>query len=72
MSDPAQVTALRGKLIRMLAIVAFCVLVAIGAVIGYLSFHIAWMGAVFAVAAIAGFAAQIWLVIDFARARPPR
>ena len=72
MSDPAGVAALRAKLIRTLAIVAVCVLVAIGAIVGYLSFHIAWMGPVFALATIAGFAAQIWLVIDFARTRPPR
>jgi hypothetical protein len=29
------------------------------------------MGAGFAAAMIAGFAAQIWLVVGFARARPP-
>ncbi len=55
----------------MLAIVAVCVLVALVAIVGYLSFHIAWMGGLFALAAIAGFAAQIWLVIDFARSKPP-
>jgi len=71
-SDADQVAILRGKLIRMFAILAVCVVVAVGAVIGYLSFHIAWMGGVFAAATIAGFGAQIWLVVDFARARPPR
>jgi hypothetical protein len=68
----AQVKALRGKLIRMAVILAVCVLVATAAIVGYLSFHIAWMGPLFAVATLAGFAAQFWLVIDFARARPPR
>jgi hypothetical protein len=68
MSD---VAVLRGRLMRMIAIDAVCLLVAMGAIVGYLSFHIGWMGWMFAVALIAGFAAQIWLVIDFMRARPP-
>ena len=71
MNDAVQVAALRKKLARMIAIMTFCVLVAAGAIVGYLSYHIAWMGGLFAAAVIAGFAAQIWLVVDFARARPP-
>jgi hypothetical protein len=66
-SDAAQVAALRRRLMAMIAMVAVCVLVAAGAVVGYLSFPIAWMGGLFAVAMIAGFAAQIWLVISFVR-----
>jgi hypothetical protein len=72
LTDAEHVAQLRGRLMRMIAIDAVCVLVAIVAVVGYLSFHIAWMGAVFAGAMLAGFAAQIWLVIDFARTRPRR
>jgi len=71
-NDPAQVALLRRRLMRMIAIVSVCAIVAVGAIVGYLSFHIAWMGALFVLATLAGFAAQIWLVIDFARARPPR
>jgi hypothetical protein len=71
-SDAVQVAALRRRLMAMIAMVAACVLVAAGAIVGYLSFHIAWMGALFAVAMIAGFAAQIWLVLGVAKARPPR
>ena len=70
MSNDGQVAALRRRLIWMVAMVAVCVLVAAGAVVGYLSFHIAWMGALFAVATLTGFGAQIWLVVSFARARP--
>ena len=69
MSDAVQVAALRRLLLVMVAVNAACVVVAVIGVVGYLSFHIAWMGGLFAVAMIAGFAAQIWLVISFARAR---
>jgi hypothetical protein len=62
---------LRRRLMTMIAVNAVCVLVAVVAIVGYLSFHIAWMGALFAVALIAGFAAQIWLVLSVAKARPP-
>jgi len=71
-SDANQLAMLRRRLMRMIVMVVVCVLVAAGAVVGYLSFHIAWMGGLFAVAMIAGFAAQVWLVVDFARTRPPR
>ena len=63
--------ALRRRLMTMIAIDAVCVLVAAVAIVGYLSFHVAWMGALFALALIAGFAAQIWLVLVFAKTRPP-
>jgi len=58
----------RRRLMWMLAIDAACVLVAIGAVIGFLGFHIAWMGPLFALAVVGGFAAQIWLVLGLRRA----
>ncbi len=72
MSDAGHIAELRKRLFRMIAIVAFCVLVAAGAIVGYLSFHIGWMGALFVAATLAGFGAQIWLVVSFAKARPPR
>jgi hypothetical protein len=70
-SAPDPVAGLRRRLILVLAIDAVCLLIAAGAIYGYLSAHIAWMGAAFAFAMIAGFAAQIWLVVSFARSRPP-
>ncbi len=48
-----------------------CLLIGAVAVYLYLSQHVAWAGAVFALAMITGFAVQIWLVVSFARARPP-
>jgi len=70
-SNDGQVAALRRRLIWMVAMVAVCVLVAAGAVVGYLSFHIAWMGGLFAVAMLAGFGAQFWLILGVARTRRP-
>lgn len=70
MSDAAHIALQRKRLMRMIAIDAVCVLIAIGAVIGYLSFRVAWMGGLFAAAVIAGFAAQIWLVVGLARTKP--
>ena len=67
----SEVAILRGRMMRMIAIDAVCVLVAMAGIVGYLSFHIGWMGWLFGAAMVAGFAAQIWLVIDFMRAGPP-
>jgi len=55
----------------MLAVDALCVVVALVAVIGFLSFHIAWLGAVFALAVLTGFGAQIWLMMGL-KPRPER
>jgi len=53
----------RRRLMIMLAFDALCVVAAIASVIGFLSFHVRWMGALFVLALIAGFAAQVWLVL---------
>ncbi|HEX4183385.1 MAG TPA: hypothetical protein VHY34_09005 [Caulobacteraceae bacterium] len=71
MSESAHVTSLRRRLIAMIAIDAVCALVAVGAIVGFLSFHVSWMGGLFAVALVAGFGAQIWFFVGFARSRPP-
>lgn len=65
MSTPApiDVALQRRRLMLMLAIDAVCVMIAIAAMVAYLSFHIGWAGPVFAAAVIAGFGAQIWLVM---------
>jgi hypothetical protein len=59
----------RRRLMVMIAVDAVCVLIAAGAIIGYLSFHIAWMGGLFAAAVVTGFAAQFWLVAGLIRRR---
>jgi len=51
----------------MVAIDAVCFLVALGAIIGNLSFHIGWLMWVFLAAMIAGFGAQGWLIMGLTR-----
>ena len=53
----------------MIGFDAVCVLIAAGAIVGDLSFHIAWLGWVFGAAMIAGFAAQVWLVAGLMRSK---
>ena len=71
MSAPSatDVARLRRRLMIMIGFDAVCVLVAAGAIVGDLTFHIAWLGRVFAAALIAGFAAQFWLAAGLARRR---
>ncbi len=70
MTSPAtDIARQRRRLIAMLAFNFACVLAAIAAAVGYLSFHVAWLGPVFILAMLAGFAAQIWLVAGL-RAKP--
>jgi hypothetical protein len=71
MTEPSDVTGLRRRLIAMVAIDGVCALVAVIAIVGYLSFHVGWMGALFAAALVTGFGAQIWFIIGFVRSRPP-
>ena len=69
MSSPApiDVALQRRRLIAMLAFDGLCVVVAVAAAIGYLSFHVVWLGLVFAGAIVAGFAAQVWLMLGLRR-----
>lgn len=71
MNAPDPLAALRRRIAVVVVVDAACLLIAAACIYGYLSRHVAWMGAGFAAAMIAGFAAQIWLVVGFARARPP-
>ena len=64
---PIDVAVQRRRLLIMLGLDAVCVVVALAAAIGFLSLHIAWMGGLFAAAVVAGFAAQIWLVLGLRR-----
>jgi hypothetical protein len=59
---PLDVAVQRGRLMRMIAIDALCVVVAAGAIVGDVAWHVGWLIWVFAAALVAGFAAQIWLV----------
>ncbi len=65
--DNIDVALQRRRLIKMAAINAVCVVIAVACAIGYVSFHVVWLGALFAVAVIAGFAAQVWLVLGIRR-----
>ncbi len=71
MSPADPIASLRRRLMVVLGVDAVCLLIGAVAVYLYLSQHVAWAGAVFAIAMITGFAVQIWLVVSFARARPP-
>ena len=57
----------RRRLMWMVAVDAVCFLVALGAIIGNLSFHIGWLMWVFLAAMIAGFGAQGWLIMGLTR-----
>ena len=59
----------RGRLMTMIVVDAICVIVAAAAIVGDLSYHIAWLAWVFGAAVITGFGAQIWLVAGLGRRR---
>ena len=67
--EPIDVTLQRRRLIAMAAINGVCVVIAVASAIGFVSFHIGWLGAVFAAAVLAGFVAQIWQVLGLRRKR---
>ena len=67
--DALDIAHQRRRLIRMAAINAVCVIVAVASAIGFVSFHIAWLGAAFAAAVLSGFATQVWLVLGLRRKR---
>lgn len=60
---------IKARFTRMAIINAVCVLVAIAAVIGALATGRDWLFAVFGLALAAGFAAQIWFIAAFRRAK---
>ena len=71
MSEPSSavvdVARHRKRLMWMIAIDAVCFLVALGAIVGNLSFHIGWLLWVFFAAMVAGFGAQGWLIAGLTR-----
>lgn len=66
---PIDVAVQRRRLMIMIAIDAVCVLVAVVAIIGALSFHVAWMLGLFVLAVLAGFGAQVWLVLGLIQSK---
>ncbi len=52
----------RRRLMWMVAIDGVCLLVAMGALVGDMGFHIRWMMWVFLASLLAGFGAQGWLI----------
>jgi len=57
----------RKRLMWMIAVDAICFLVALGAIVGNVSFHIGWLLWVFLAAMLAGFGAQGWLIMGLTR-----
>jgi hypothetical protein len=57
----------RRRLMWMVAVDAVCFLVALGAIIGNVYFHIAWLLWLFLAAMLAGFGAQGWLIMGLTR-----
>ncbi len=71
MSDPSpaviDVARHRRRLMWMIVVDAVCFLIALGAIVGDLSFHIGWLLWVFLAAMLAGFGAQGWLIAGLTR-----
>jgi hypothetical protein len=57
----------RRRLVLMLAVELVCVVVAVGSLVGFVGFHIAWMALLFFAAAIVGFAGRLWLMLGVGR-----
>ncbi|MDO8411659.1 MAG: hypothetical protein Q7S93_16520 [Phenylobacterium sp.] len=60
---------IKARFLRMAVINAVCVLTAIAALVGALASGQDWLFAIFGVALAAGFAAQIWFIAAFRRAK---
>jgi hypothetical protein len=57
----------RQRFMIMVGVNALCVMVALGALVGNLSYHLAYGLPAFAVAMLAGFGAQIWFIVGLAK-----
>ena len=58
----------RQRFMIMAGVDALCVMIAIGALVGDLRFHLVWALPTFAGAILIGFAVQIWFIVGLARA----
>jgi hypothetical protein len=63
------VKAARRRLTIMLGVSGVAALVAVGAIVGALSFRQDWMLGLFAAALVVGFGAQIWFIVGFGRTK---
>jgi hypothetical protein len=61
------VSAQMRRLIIMAVINVVCVVTAVVSAFGFLNHHVAWMGALFALAMLVGFGSHIWLVLGLRR-----
>ena len=66
-SAPIDVALQRRRLALMLGVNGVCAVITIAAAVGFLRYHLAWMGVLFAAAMLAGFGAHIWLVLGLRR-----
>lgn len=62
-------TGIKARFLRMAVINGLCLAAAIASVIGALVSGQDWLFAIFGVALAAGFAAQIWFIAAFRRAK---
>jgi hypothetical protein len=60
------------RLYIMLGVVAVCFMIAAGMVLGYVRTHETWMLGAFALAILAGFVAQGWMIVRFVQSGKPR
>ena len=60
---PIDVAVQRRRLMIMIAIDAVCVVVALVAIVGALGLHVKWLLGLFVLAVLAGFGAQVWLML---------
>lgn len=60
---------IKARFLRMAVVNVVCVLTAIAALVGALASGQDWLFAIFGVALAAGFAAQIWFIAAFRRAK---
>jgi hypothetical protein len=63
------IEAAKRRLMIMLGVSCTAALIAVGALVGALSFGQDWLLAVFAAALVVGFGAQIWFIVGFGRTK---
>ncbi|HEX5378704.1 MAG TPA: hypothetical protein VFW47_09015 [Phenylobacterium sp.] len=63
------IEAAKRRLMIMLGVSAFSALIAVGALVGALSFGQDWLLGVFVAGLVVGFGAQIWFIVGFGRAK---
>ena len=67
-----QYAAHKRRLFIMLGVVAVCFMIAASMVFGYVRTHETWMLVAFALAILAGFASQGWMIVRFMQSGRPK